>query len=146
MGISKKTLRKSLCELERQFPSEVITKDRLPLVGNENDVVKIPIGDLDVENLAYLINQKLGLKYVVPMAIEILGENPFAEGEYIGRNLLGSLLSLKKKYWSDKPEAYRHVAEIVREAESDNSEEAIEVVTLHLPQLIYDFKTYDPAK
>jgi hypothetical protein len=59
--------------------------------------------DLDlfeVEDYRILIGQNIGLKILIPRAIEILKENIFAEGDMFEGDLLKSVLSSDKEYWN----------------------------------------------
>ncbi|MCB1379300.1 MAG: hypothetical protein KDK89_13190 [Alphaproteobacteria bacterium] len=46
------------------------------------------IGDFCVEDLRIMLSQSIGVQYLLPKAIEILRENPFAEGDFFEGDLL----------------------------------------------------------
>lgn len=140
--MNKKILEKSLQQLEKEFPNEILPEDKLPLLPREKDFSKILLKDFNNENLRFMINQGLGWKFLVPIAIEVLQENPFAEGGY--GNLLGSVLNVKDKFWQNNPSLYQKVEEILQNGESIETEEAKTTLTILLPKTIYDFRKNKP--
>lgn len=46
-----------------------------------------------------MVGQGIGLKYLIPLAIEQLQKNPFAEGAYYKGDLLQMGLKIDKVYW-----------------------------------------------
>ena len=73
---------------------------------------KVPVGQLTVEDLRLLIGQKIGLPFLVPVALERLAINPFAEGAYYRGDLLVSLLSVPQEFWPKHPELNNAVVEL----------------------------------
>lgn len=144
MTKANKTAKKSLLQLEKEFPNEVLPKEKLPLLPREKAYSEIPLEALSVEQLAFLILHGLGLKFLIPAAIETLRENPFAEGENIGYGLLGAVLGIKRSFWQENPELYRKAEEVLQKAEGVKTGEAEEILTLMLPQIIYDFRKNKP--
>ncbi len=63
-----------------------------------------PIGDLTVEGLRVLIGQNVGLACLLPLAVEILGGNPFAEGDMYEGDLLAGVLARHEEVWAAFPE------------------------------------------
>ena len=53
---------------------------------------RVPIGQLSVEDLRMLISQGIGLKYLLPLAIETLEDDPLAEGDFFPGDLLSAVL------------------------------------------------------
>lgn len=141
---SKKLLKRNLQQLEKEFPNEVLPKEKLPLLPREKDYSKIPLEEFGTEQLCFMILHGLGLKFLVPMAIEILTENPFAEGENIGYSLIGAVLGIKPSFWRENPELYQKVEEILQTAESVKTEESATILTIFLPQKIYDLRKNNP--
>jgi hypothetical protein len=64
---------------------------------------KKKIKDLSVEDLRVLIGQDIGLIYLIPIAIDVLKENPFVEGNYYEGDLLKSVLTSDKTFWKKNP-------------------------------------------
>lgn len=100
--------------------------------------------DFTVEDLRIKIGQNDSLKYLIPLAIEVLQKNPFADGDYYEGDLLGSVLSVKKEFWQENLDFYEKVENILQSAENIQTEEAEEILTVMLPQKIYDFRKNKP--
>ena len=74
-------------QLERGKTLEELEQDVWPYDEFRSHVVqesqrlrKVPIGTLSVEDLRLLIGQKIGLEFLVPLALEQLVNNPLAIG------------------------------------------------------------------
>ena len=65
---------------------------------------KIPVENLSVEQLRLLISQKIGLKYIVPVAIDQLEQNILSEGDYYKGDLLITISKIEKSYFDSNPE------------------------------------------
>jgi hypothetical protein len=143
---NKKLLEKNLQELEKEFPNEILPPAKLPLVGRERTFSKIPLEDFNSEHLRFMIQQGFGWKFLIPPAIEILNENPFADGDRYDGSLLSSVLTVKRAFWLENPDLYRRVEEILQKAEGVKTEEAEDILTVMLPQTIYDFRKNKPPE
>ena len=58
---------------------------------------KKPLGDFTVEDLRIMIAQDIGAEVLKPFVLEVLRENPMAEGDYYP----GDLLEAAVKRWPD---------------------------------------------
>jgi CDI immunity proteins len=61
---------------------------------------KKPIGEFSVEDLRLMIGQGLGLRFLVPLALEAVERNPLAEGDYYPGDLLANLLRVDPGFWT----------------------------------------------
>jgi len=73
---------------------------------------KIPIRDLSVENLRLLIGQKIGLEFLVPLAIECLMDSPLVSGDYYRGDLMVAVLAIPEEFWTAHPVLNNQVVEI----------------------------------
>ena len=48
-----------------------------------------------------MIGQEIGLYFLMPLAIETLTDNIFAEGDYYEGDLLKNVLEVNTKFWDD---------------------------------------------
>jgi hypothetical protein len=60
---------------------------------------KKPIGDFSIENLRFMIGQQVGIFFLLPVALEVLEEDPLAEGDFYPGDLLGSVLRVDPSFW-----------------------------------------------
>jgi len=58
-----------------------------------------PIGDFSIEDLRIMIGQGIGLRYLVPLALEVVEQDPLAEGDFYPGDLLGSMLRVDAEFW-----------------------------------------------
>lgn len=75
-------------------------KDVSALIVNVYKARKKPLAHLSIEDLRLLISQGIGLKYTIPLAIEILKFNVLAEGDHYEGDLLLSVLLVDHHYWN----------------------------------------------
>ncbi len=73
---------------------------------------KIPIGDLSIEDLRLLIGQKIGLEFLVPLALEQLADNPLVSGAYYQGDLMSVVLGVPEDFWTAHPALNNDVVEI----------------------------------
>lgn len=72
-----------------------------------------PLKDFTVENLRVMIGQSIGLEFLIPLAVEVLQENPFAEGDYYRGDLLSAVVKVESGFWRTHQDLYWSVYEIV---------------------------------
>ncbi|HEU5092379.1 MAG TPA: contact-dependent growth inhibition system immunity protein, partial [Nitrospira sp.] len=72
-----------------------------------------PLKDFTVENLRVMIGQSIGLEFLIPLAIEVLEQNPFAEGDYYPGDLLSMVMQVEPNFWQTHQDLYWSVSEIV---------------------------------
>ena len=72
-----------------------------------------PLKDFTVENLRVMIGQNIGLEFLIPLAVEVLQENPFVEGDYYPGDLLSAVVKVEPVFWQNHQDFYWRVSEIV---------------------------------
>jgi hypothetical protein len=77
---------------------------------------RIPLREFTPENLRIMIGQQIGLPYLIPLALELLGADPFAAGDYYTGDLLAAVLRAEAKCWRAHAELRREAAEIAERA------------------------------
>jgi hypothetical protein len=77
---------------------------------------RVPLRDFTVEDLRITIGQNIGLEYLVPLALERLRDDPFAEGAYYPCDLLVSVLRSDAKFWQRHPELREQLVAIAERA------------------------------
>ena len=81
-------------ELEVSFYSKV----------NCLDFGRVPLKDFTVEDLRLMIGQKIGLQYLVPLALGHLEHDPLVSGKYYAGDLLESIQCLPAEFWEQHPD------------------------------------------
>ncbi|HEV8053139.1 MAG TPA: contact-dependent growth inhibition system immunity protein [Parachlamydiaceae bacterium] len=104
---------KSLQELERitwekpEYPSH--------LVATCHYLHSLPLKQWNIENFRMMIGQNIGLKFLIPLALNYLHKNPFAAGDMYPGDLLVNLLRADPDFWDQHPQYCEEVHKIVRE-------------------------------
>ena len=117
---------KSLEHLEKDKWAEPNTDSHL--VKTCHLLRKKPINEFDSEDLRVMIGQNIGLKYLIPLALDILQDDIFAEGAYYEGDLLKSVLTCHKDFWKNENALFADLKELIYKNESLLSEGAPELL------------------
>jgi hypothetical protein len=72
------------------------------------------LNDFTIEDLRITIGQQEGLPYLVPLAIEVLKEDLFAEGDLYEGDLLKAVLTVDGKFWRENREYWETVHFLIK--------------------------------
>ena len=106
--------KKSLENLENDYWGEPTYDSHL--VKTCHSLRKKPIKDFEIEDLRIMIGQNIGLKFLIPLALDKLRENLLAEGDFYEGDLLKSVLTCTKDFWNNETELTKELEAII----SDN--------------------------
>ena len=67
-------------------------------------LARLPLKQLRLEDLRLLIGQSVGLRFLVPMAIEHLEAHPLAMGDFYPGDLLKQVMEVDESFWKNQPE------------------------------------------
>jgi len=67
---------------------------------------RVPLRDFTVEDLRIMIGQKNNLDYLVPLALDHLEANPFAEGNFYEGDLLWYTNRIPAEFWNTYPDLH----------------------------------------
>ena len=87
-----------------------------------------PLREFSAEDLRIMIGQGIGLRWLVPLALEVLEEDPLAAGDFYSGDLLAAVLRLGPKLWSQEPEWHVRAKAVVARL-ADIPEELAQDVT-----------------
>ncbi|MGY1500156.1 contact-dependent growth inhibition system immunity protein [Streptomyces sp. QTS52] len=108
----------SLEQLERDhWPDPPAGATRLVVTAHA--LRRRPIGELTVEDMRLLIRQDVGLPYLLPMALEVLRDNPMAEGDSYAGELLSAVITRSPAAWVGSAELRYELRVIVSELVED---------------------------
>lgn len=65
---------------------------------------RVPLCEFSPGNLRIMIGQHIGEEYLIPIALELLRENPMIEGDYYPGDLLAAVLKANGAFWKNHPE------------------------------------------
>ena len=124
MKIRRTTPYNNTCENNWKSKSfEALEKDYWPdlnepdsyLVTTCHSLRKKQVHAFSIEDLRILIGQTIGLKYLVPLAIDKLELDAFAEDDYYEVDLLHSVFTSDQKYWLQEKSHWLTVCNLMDE-------------------------------
>ena len=83
------------------------------LVATCHKLRRKPIGEFSTEELRMMIGQSIGLRWLVPLALEVIKEHPLAEGDFYPGDLLNSVLRVESDFWDREWEWRKEVEDVV---------------------------------
>ncbi len=104
-------LNKSLNELEGKIFSERPEFGSY-VVQKTYELLDKKLKDYTPADLRLMIGQNFGLKYLIPMAIELLKKNPLIEATFYEGDLLTTILNVDKTFWKENPEYINDIQQI----------------------------------
>lgn len=72
-----------------------------------------PIDEFTIEDLRLMIQQQIGLRYLVPIALQHLRKDPLAEGDFYPGDLLAAILRVAGDFWQQKPDLNRELRNVI---------------------------------
>jgi hypothetical protein len=85
------------------------------LVKTCHTLRKKPLKDFTVEDLRIMIGQNIGLKYLIPLAVNELDINILSEGDYYEGDLLSNVLSSDENYWRENENERNRILQIIKD-------------------------------
>ena len=85
------------------------------LVKRLHDLRKIPVANFTTEDLRIMIGQEIGLDYLIPLAIETLTENLWAEGDFFEGDLLKNVLTVKTEFWNNNKKYWIAIDNLIKD-------------------------------
>jgi CDI immunity proteins len=95
--------------------------DATSLVRECHRLRTVPVGTLTDDDLRLLLRQTIGVNWLVPIALNRLGEEPLAGESYPG-DLMTAVLGVGTSYWADHPAetlSLWHVREALEQLRTD---------------------------
>lgn len=77
----------------------------------------VPLKDLGIEDLRLLIGQETGLLYLVPLALDHLSDNPWADGHMYAGDLLKAVVTVPPNFWHENPQLVPRFQSVLDEVE-----------------------------
>jgi len=105
---------KTLTELEKDDWGD--SKSDSYIEQNCYSLRKKKIREFDVEDLRIMINQDIGLPYLLPKALQMLEEDPLAEGMHYKGDLLCSVLRVNSEFYKSNNDYKVQVEALVKNA------------------------------
>ena len=116
---------KTLENLEKDFWSTPNFDSHV--VRRTSELRKVQLSNYSIEDLRLMIGQGFGLDYLVPLALEKLAENLFAEGEFYEGDLLQSVLLIETEFWLMNRNYWNELNELIKNKRTEILESHIEL-------------------
>jgi hypothetical protein len=127
MKLENNWRQKSLENLEKKNIG-VPEKDNSRLVNRVLHLRKIPLDEYTTEDVRLMIGQNEGLEYLIRLAIDILKDDLFAEGDFYPGDLLRNVLSRESQFWAENKELWIEVDNLIH-----NKIDRINENDIHIP-------------
>jgi len=101
--------------------------DYTNLVNNVLKLRKIPLDQFSVENLRLMIGQNVGLRYLIPLSLDILKNDLFAEGDFYPGDLLQNVLKIPTAFWKKNKELWKDIHALIKDKVDEIAENNISV-------------------
>jgi hypothetical protein len=71
------------------------------LIKRTKELRKVQLDTFTTEDLRIMIGQQIGLNYLIPLALETLTTDLFAEGDFFEGDLLKNVLAIRTEFWNN---------------------------------------------
>ncbi len=86
------------------------------LVVTCHQLRKKQIEHFTTEDFRIMIGQNIGLHFLVPRAMEVLEQNPLADGDFYSGDLLKNLISVESSFFDRSPDILARVVSVTKRA------------------------------
>lgn len=115
MKLQKNWQEKTLESLENKVWPKISSDEKTYLINTCNALRKKQLKDFTTEDLRIMIGQEIGLDYLMPLAIETLTNDLFAEGDMFKGDLLKSVLNIDAKFWNDNKNYWQQLNDLIKD-------------------------------
>lgn len=112
---------KSIENLEKEFWGQS-PKGSTPLIEKVHRLRTIQIEKLEHKDIRLLIGQNIALKFLIPVALEILSDDLFVDTELYNGDLLQSVIKVENNFWN-KNEEFKERLDNLLKAYSEEDKE-----------------------
>lgn len=112
----------------RQKSLENLEKNTWPVLSSDEDsfliktchsLRKKQLQDFTIEDLRIMIGQEIGVYFLMPLVIETLTDNLFAEGDMYEGDLLKNVLEVDPTFWDDNENYWQQLNEIIKNRQQE---------------------------
>jgi len=104
---------KSLVNLQKMKDFVPDPNPATRLVRRCEELLQIPLNQYSIEDLRIMIGQAFGLEYLIPLAIEELKKDLFAEGDFFPGDLLSNVLKIDPNFWKENRDLQGHINKLI---------------------------------
>ncbi len=121
MNLENNWQQKSIENLERDFWGEP-PESSSSLIEKIYQLRTIPIEKLDSKDIRILIGQNVGLIYIIPLALDLLGEDLFIDSEFYEGDLLENVMKVDDNFWNKNGELKEQLDNLLKDFTSEDKE------------------------
>lgn len=118
---------KTLENLEKKVWPTLSSNEGSYLINTCNSLRKKQLKDFTTEDLRIMIGQEIGLYFLMPLAIEILTNDLFAEGDMYEGDLLKNILEVDTKFWNDNKNYWQQLNEIIKDRRQEIAKKKFDI-------------------
>ncbi len=89
------------------------------LVRRCHELRKLTLDNFTTEDLRIMIGQQISLDYLIPLALEVLTVDLFAEGDFFEGDLLKNVLSIKTDFWDSNKNYWLTLDNLIQDRRSE---------------------------
>ena len=104
----------SIENLERNNWGEV-PLDESSIIQRLYRLRKVPLADFSTDDIRFMIIQETGLPFLLTLAIELLRNNLYAEGNYYEGDVLAAILKIKPVNWKGNKELWSDIENLIKD-------------------------------
>lgn len=101
------------------------------IVNRISALGKIPLEKFTVEDLRIMIGQEIGLDYLMPLALDELRKDIWAEGDYYEGDLLQAVLKIREDFWVNNKNHWIVLNELIKNNKADIEEKKIDTTAFN---------------
>ena len=95
------------------------------LVNTVHRLRRKPVETLDAEDLRVLIAQRVGLPVLIPRALDLLENDPLAEGAYYPGDVLTAVLRTPAEFWATRPSETARLRALLASVDTSDIDEEL---------------------
>jgi hypothetical protein len=85
------------------------------LIRRTKELRKIPLNAFTIEDLRIMIGQRIGLNYLIPLALEKLAEDLWIEGDFFEGDLLKNILAVRTIFWNNNKDYWLALNNLIKD-------------------------------
>ncbi len=114
MKLENNWRQKTLENLEKDIWPALSPDEGSQLIKTCTSLRKKPLQEFTTEDLRIMIGQEIGLHFLMPLAIETLTKELFAEGDLYEGDLLKAVLEIESTFWDDHKTEWEELNELIK--------------------------------
>lgn len=103
----------NLSGLIGKWKSKVHKKDFTPIQMRGYNLYHTPLDDFQIDDIRFMIGQKMGLQYLLPIAFSLFEKDILVEGSYYKGDVLSMVFTIKREFWNNNPDLKSHFLRIL---------------------------------